>query len=67
MKKYIKGKKINTMKRFMELFREQKPVWRRHKYVAMGFIENWPLKQIEKSIKAGVLFEVKKIKKEGDG
>jgi hypothetical protein len=64
MKKYTKGKKIKKLKRFMAIYRDQKPVWWRNRYTTMGFIQNWQFRVIIKEFEAGRFYEVKKLKEE---
>lgn len=58
---YEKGKKIETLVEFANRIQERKPFYWRHKFMAAGFIENWPIVQISNSIKYGVLRSADKI------
>ena len=62
MKRYEAGSQITTLEEFMQFYKKKTPVFLRNKYLNFGFYQHWPLAQIETSIKAGVIYEVEKIK-----
>ncbi len=62
MKRYKAGKQITTLEDFLKYYNSKIPVFFRNKYLNFGFYQHWPLAQIEASIKAGVFYEVGKIK-----
>jgi hypothetical protein len=63
IRKYEAGAKVKSFAHFAKLIEQQKPFYWRDKYLSPGFIQNWQVRIIYNSIKAGVLYEAKPITK----
>lgn len=59
--KYTKGKKIESLVEFSKRIQERKPFYWRHKFMAAGFIEHWPVIVILRSIKYGTLYAAERM------
>ena len=73
--RYRKGEKIESLFQFMTEYTFNNPVYwqpvNRHgkvrkkpKFLAMKFIENWPLRVIKQNIERGWLYKAVRIEKE---
>lgn len=57
MSKYTVGEKVKSFEQFATRFAAGNPFYWRHKFMAVGFIQNWQVRMIINAIKGGVLYE----------